>query len=156
MGYTASIPIPDLTVKHFNRKEALCVGATRLFALLPLCILVFIMSKLIQGGAGTVTWGFLSEVPKNGMTEGGIFPCIFGTLAITLLMIAMALPLGIGAAIYLVEYAGQGLGFRVIRAAVNNLAGVPSIIFGLFGVGFFILFVGRNIDHVLRSGLLFG
>jgi len=156
MTHAISIPVPDLAVGHFNWKEAVCVGATRFFAFLPLCILVFVMSKIVQRGAGTVTWEFLTQIPAEGMTAGGIFPCIFGTIAITLLMILMALPLGIGAAVYLVEYAGQGLGFRIIRAAVNNLAGVPSIIFGLFGVGFFILFVGRNLDHVLQSGLLFG
>jgi phosphate transport system permease protein len=114
------------------------------------------MGKIALAGAGVVNREFLTQAPVEGMTEGGIFPCIFGTLVITALMIFIALPLGIAAAIYLVEYAGQGLFFRVIRAAVNNLAGVPSIIFGLFGVGFFVLFVGRNIDHILRTGLLFG
>jgi phosphate transport system permease protein len=71
-------------------------------------------------------------------------------------MIILALPLGVASAIYLVEYAGTGFLARTIRAAVNNLAGVPSIVFGLFGVGFFILFLGRNIDKVLQTGLLFG
>jgi phosphate transport system permease protein len=71
-------------------------------------------------------------------------------------MIVMALPLGVSSAIYLNEYAGKGRASRVIRAGINNLAGVPSIVFGLFGVGFFILFVGRNLDRVLETGLLFG
>lgn len=84
------------------------------------------------------------------------FSAIFGTVAITLLMILMALPLGVSAALYLNEYAGNGKVQRLIRAAINNLAGVPSIVFGLFGVGFFILFVGRNLDRVLQTGLLFG
>ena len=111
---------------------------------------------IVRKGAGTISWHFLTQMPLNGMTEGGIFPCIFGTLAITLLMILMALPLGVAAAIYLTEFSGRGIFFRVIRAAVNNLAGVPSIVFGLFGVGFFILFVGRGLDHVLKTGMLFG
>jgi len=156
MNPAISLAVPDLAAKPFNWKESLWIGMTRFFAFLPLGILLFVMGTIIRHGSKAITWEFLSQAPTHGMTGGGIFPCIFGTLAITLLMILMALPLGIGAAIYLVEYAGQGLVFRVIRAAVNNLAGVPSIIFGLFGVGFFILFVGRNLDHVLKTGLLFG
>ncbi|HEX5033532.1 MAG TPA: phosphate ABC transporter permease PstA [bacterium] len=121
-------------------------------ALAVLFILAFIFGK----GAGTISWEFLTTAPSQGMTHGGIFPAIFGTVAITLLMILMALPLGVASAIYLNEYAGRSRGARVIRAAINNLAGVPSIVFGLFGVGFFILFVGRNLDRVLQTGLLFG
>jgi phosphate transport system permease protein len=117
---------------------------------------VGILAVIIGNGIGSITWEFLSTAPSDGMTHGGIFPAIFGTICITLLMILMVLPLGVGAAIYLVEYAGGGLGPRIIRAAVNNLAGVPSIVFGLFGLGFFILFVGRNLDRVLQTGLLFG
>ncbi len=128
----------------------------RVFALIPISALSFIMYMIIRKGAGAVTWQFLTQAPLEGMTHGGIFPCIFGTLAITLMMILMALPLGVASAIYLVEFAGPGLFFRITRAAVNNLAGVPSIVFGLFGVGFFILFVGRSLDHVLKTGLLFG
>ncbi|MFA5167102.1 MAG: phosphate ABC transporter permease PstA [Candidatus Omnitrophota bacterium] len=128
----------------------------RVFAFIPIGALSFVLFMIIQKGAGTITWQFLTQSPLDGMTHGGIFPCIFGTLAITLLMILMALPLGVAAAIYLVEFAGQGLFFRVTRAAVNNLAGVPSIVFGLFGVGFFILFIGRNLDKVIQTGLLFG
>ncbi|MCM8775432.1 MAG: phosphate ABC transporter permease PstA [Candidatus Omnitrophica bacterium] len=156
MNGTTTLSIPNLRFQPTDWIESLWNGLLRLFAIIPLCVLVFILGKIFSNGAETITWEFLSKTPVQGMTEGGIFPCIFGTISITLLMILMALPLGVGAAVYLVEYAGQGFWVRMIRAAVNNLAGVPSIIFGLFGVGFFILFVGRNIDHVLRTGLLFG
>lgn len=132
--------------------EGLCRGCALLVCLAVLAILGFIFVK----GAGTISWEFLSTAPSDGMTHGGIFPAIFGTVAITLLMIVMALPLGVAAAVYLNEYAGRGRGARFIRAAINNLAGVPSIVFGLFGVGFFVLFVGRNLDRVLQTGLLFG
>ncbi|MCE9626059.1 MAG: phosphate ABC transporter permease PstA [Deltaproteobacteria bacterium] len=132
--------------------EGLCRGCALLVCGLVVVILGFIFSK----GAKTISWEFLSTAPSQGMTHGGIFPAIFGTLAITLLMIVMALPLGVAAAVYLNEYANRGRAARVIRAAINNLAGVPSIVFGLFGVGFFILFVGRNLDKVLHTGLLFG
>ncbi|MFA7001119.1 MAG: phosphate ABC transporter permease PstA [Candidatus Omnitrophota bacterium] len=128
----------------------------RVFTLIPLLVLVYIFTKIYRQGAHAVTWEFLTAAPSGGMLEGGIFPCIFGTLMVTLLMILIALPLGICAAIYLVEYGGSGALVGWIKAAVNNLAGVPSIVFGLFGVGFFILFVGRNLDHLLQTGLLFG
>ncbi len=156
MNGTVPLTFPDLRTQHSNWGEKIAVFVLRLFALIPLLALSFILFKIFSLGAGRLNWEFLTQAPVEGMTQGGIFPCIFGTLSITLLMIFMALPLGVGAAIYLVEYAGQGLLFRMIRAAVNNLAGVPSIVFGLFGVGFFILFVGRNLDQVLKTGLLFG
>lgn len=156
MAFTNVFSAADLKTTKTDWKEGLLLISMRFLAAIPLCVLIYILSQLIMEGYHVITWEFLFAVPKEGMTEGGIFPCIFGTLAITLMMIMIALPLGIGAAIYLVEYAGQGPAFRVIRAAVNNLAGVPSIIFGLFGVGFFILFVGRNMDQVLKTGMLFG
>ncbi len=132
--------------------EGLCRGLTLLTAF----ALIAILAIIVGNGASVITWEFLSSAPTDGMAHGGIFPAIFGTICITLLMLLMVLPLGVGAAIYLVEYAGRGLGPRIIRAAVNNLAGVPSIVCGLFGLGFFILFVGRNLDRVLQTGLLFG
>jgi phosphate transport system permease protein len=128
----------------------------RSLAGLTCAIVLTILALITVNGIGVISVEFLTGEPTHGMAAGGIFPAIFGTLCITLLMVVMALPLGVGAAIYLVEYAGKGLAPRIIRAAVNNLAGVPSIVFGLFGLGFFILFVGRNLDRVLQTGLLFG
>ena len=156
MSEALLLTLPKLTAQRVRWSEILSDVLVRFFALIPLSALGFIMFMIVRKGAGTVTWQFLTQAPLNGMTEGGIFPCVFGTLAITLLMILMALPLGVAAAIYLTEFSGRGFFFRVIRAAVNNLAGVPSIVFGLFGVGFFILFVGHNLDKVLKTGLLFG
>jgi phosphate transport system permease protein len=128
----------------------------RSFTLISMIALILILGVLFLKGSQVITWEFLTSEPLDGMTRGGIFPAIFGTISVTLLMIILALPLGVASAIYLVEYAGTGFLARTIRAAVNNLAGVPSIVFGLFGVGFFILFLGRNIDKVLQTGLLFG
>ncbi len=156
MSGSLTITVPDLKIKESRWGEILLEALVRLFALAPLCALAFILVKIFQNGHKAISLEFLTQPPIEGMTQGGIFPCVFGTLVVTILMIAMALPLGVGSAIYLVEYAGEGFLFRIIRAAVNNLAGVPSIVFGLFGVGFFVLFVGRNIDHVLQTGLLFG
>jgi len=89
---------------------------------------------------------FITEDPREANTEGGIFPAIFGTVMMVLLMSVMVTPLGVIAALYLREYAKQGVLIRTIRIAVNNLAGVPSIVYGVFGLGFFVYFLGGNID----------
>jgi phosphate transport system permease protein len=92
-------------------------------------------------------WNFLSLEPREANTEGGIFPAIFGTFVMTLLMSIAVVPFGVVAAIYLREYAKQGVAVRSVRIAVNNLAGVPSIVFGVFGLGFFVYFVGGTMDR---------
>jgi phosphate transport system permease protein len=91
-------------------------------------------------------WSFVSEDPREANTEGGIFPAIFGTVLMTLVMSLMVTPFGVVAAIYLREYARQGWMVRFVRIAVNNLAGVPSIVFGVFGLAFFVYIVGARID----------
>jgi phosphate transport system permease protein len=92
-------------------------------------------------------WEFVSEQPREANTEGGIFPAIFGTVLMVLIMSVIVTPFGVIAAVYLREYARQGTMTRIIRIAVNNLAGVPSIVFGMFGLGFFVYFVGAGIDR---------
>ena len=89
---------------------------------------------------------FLSQDPREANTEGGIFPAIFGTVMMVLLMSLLVTPFGVIAAVYLREYAKQGAFVRLIRIAVNNLAGVPSIVYGVFGLGFFVYFIGGNLD----------
>ncbi|MGH1432670.1 MAG: phosphate ABC transporter permease PstA [Neptuniibacter sp.] len=91
-------------------------------------------------------WEFLSDDPREANTEGGIFPAIYGTVLMVLIMSVMVTPFGVVAAVYLREYAKQGFVTRVIRIAVNNLAGVPSIVYGVFGLGFFVYFLGGHID----------
>ncbi len=91
-------------------------------------------------------WEFVSDEPREANTEGGIFPAIFGTVMMVLLMSVLVTPAGVVAAVYLREYAKQGFVVRLIRIAVNNLAGVPSIVYGVFGLGFFVYFLGGNID----------
>ncbi len=131
-------------------------GLCRGIAFLVILALIAILVRVIISGATVINPGFLLKKPMEGMTAGGIFPAIFGTICITILMIIMAIPAGIAAAIYLIEYTGKGFLSRIIRASINNLAGVPSIVFGLFGVGFFILFIGRGIDRAFGFPLLFG
>lgn len=97
---------------------------------------------------------FLSEDPREANTEGGVYPAIFGTVLMVLLMSIMVTPFGVVAAVYLREYAKQGVITRTIRIAVNNLAGVPSIVYGVFGLGFFVYGVGEQIDHLFFEAAL--
>ena len=100
------------------------------------------------GHYGKNLWHFLSGDPREANTEGGIFPAIFGTVLMVLLMTILVTPLGVIAAIYLREYASQGAVTQIVRISVNNLAGVPSIVYGVFGLGFFVYFLGGNIDQL--------
>ncbi|OUS39777.1 phosphate ABC transporter, permease protein PstA, partial ['Osedax' symbiont bacterium Rs2_46_30_T18] len=93
-------------------------------------------------------WEFVSEDPREANTEGGIFPAIFGTVMMVILMSIMVTPFGVVAAVYLSEYAKQGFTTRLIRIAVNNLAGVPSIVYGVFGLGFFVYMLGGSLDQL--------
>ncbi len=97
---------------------------------------------------GARFWDFMSGYPREANTEGGIFPAIFGTVMMVFIMSIVVTPFGVLAAIYLREYAKQGPVTRVVRISVNNLAGVPSIVFGVFGLGFFVYFLGGNIDQL--------
>jgi len=94
-------------------------------------------------------WEFVSAAPRESNTEGGIFPAIFGTVLMVFLMAAVVAPFGVLAAVYLREYAKEGLLVRSVRIAVNNLAGVPSIVFGVFGLGFFVYLIGGSIDQLV-------
>jgi phosphate transport system permease protein len=99
-------------------------------------------------------WEFVSGEPRESNTEGGVFPAIFGTVMMVMIMSVLVTPLGVLAAFYLREYARQGPFVSAVRIAVNNLAGVPSIVFGVFGVGFFIYFVGGGIDRLFFAEAL--
>jgi phosphate transport system permease protein len=123
---------------------------TGLAAALVLAMLGLIVLDVLRGGLGRLSWAFLSTAPSDGMTAGGIFPAIYGTAALTLLMTVVVLPVGVITAVYLHEYAPRDSRLAaLVRIAVVNLAGVPSIVFGLFGLGFFIQFVGRGLDRAL-------
>ncbi|MBI3292500.1 MAG: phosphate ABC transporter permease PstA [Elusimicrobia bacterium] len=131
------------------------LSLTGLACALIVAMLVVILGNIVYVGWGHLSWEFLTQVPRAGMTQGGIYPAIFGTAALVLLMTLAVLPLGVMTAIYLQEYAPQGSRWvPLVRLAVQNLAGVPAIVFGLFGLGFFVSFVGREIDHFLYGGRL--
>jgi phosphate transport system permease protein len=99
-------------------------------------------------------WEFVTGEPRESNTEGGIFPAIFGTVLMTVLMSIAVVPFGVLAALYVREYARRGFFVRCVRIAVNNLAGVPSIVFGVFGLGFFVYLVGGSIDRIFYPELL--
>ncbi|HUL59928.1 MAG TPA: phosphate ABC transporter permease PstA [Anaeromyxobacteraceae bacterium] len=130
-------------------------AATGAAAALAIGLLAVILWDVGRGGWARLSWEFLVSAPREGMTEGGIFPAIYGTALMTLLMTVAVLPVGVLTAVYLHEYAPPASRLAgLVRAAVTNLAGVPSIVFGLFGLGFFIQFVGRAMDRALNGGEL--
>lgn len=118
-------------------------------------LLWLIVGNIAVNGVGVIRWEFLTQPPRTGMTEGGILPAIVGTVAVSLLTIAFSVPLGMFAAIYLNEYASPGKLTRVIRLSIRNLSGVPSIVYGLFGVALFVqmLHLGTSL---LSAGLTLG
>ena len=122
---------------------------------LVLAVLLILLYDIGSKGAGSISWEFLSKPPRRGMTEGGIFPAIFGTFLVTIVTAVLAIPLGMFTAIYLNEYARQGRLTRLIRLSIRNLSGVPSIVYGLFGV---ILFVNifKFGTSILSAGLTLG
>ena len=136
-------------------KDGLAKSLTGLTVLVIVMISVVILGIVIAGGWKSLSWEFLTQFPKDGMTRGGIFPAIVGTALMTIIMTIAAVPFGVITAIYLAEYASERSVFaKTIRFAVKTLAVVPSIIFGLFGLGFFIKFIGLNIDNLFFGGEL--
>jgi phosphate transport system permease protein len=136
-----------------NVKDTIVEGITGFSVLLIIFIIVSILAITIVGGWPNLNWTFLSEFPKDGMTKGGIFPAIVGTAVMTIIMAIAAVPFGVITAIYLAEYANEkSVVAKTIRFAVKTLAVVPSIIFGLFGLGFFISFIGKNMDSLINGG----
>jgi len=115
-------------------------------------IVFFIFLDIIWKGLPVISWTFLTEFPRQGGTEGGIFPAIVGTFLLVLGTVIVALPFGVASAIYLSEYAKQNKVTKVLRLAIVTLAGVPSIVFGLFGLGFFVIFL--NFGTSIISGSL--
>ena len=147
--------------QHFRRCKidvgsVFFTGLTGLATFIILAILAAILGNILYHGSGAFSWRFISGGTESDMFDvdkAGVFPMIFGTTALVFLMTIFVVPVGVITAIYLTEYAPNSSPVtRFIRGAVNNLAGVPSIVFGLFGLGFFINFVGKNMDRMLTDG----
>ena len=128
--------------KRKKRSQQLAFGLFRLTSLLVVAILVWILGFIIVKGIGVISWEFLTGMPRNGMTAGGILPSIVGTLCLTLGSIVIAFPLGILSGIYISEYTRDNWLVKLIRIMTNNLSGVPSIVFGLFGMALFVNTLG--------------
>ena len=118
-------------MKKSQTDQLIGFSVLRLCVSLVIFILVIILYDILSKGHGVISWSFLSTMPKNGMMEGGILPAIVGTFVVTIISAVLAVPLGIGCAIFLNEYARDGKLTRLIRMSIRNLSGVPSIVYGL-------------------------
>ena len=146
----------DTTLAPYTLKDkssgVIPKGLTLAAVFIVVTILAVILLNVILGGIGAVNWRFLTHPPENGMESGGIFPAIFGTVAMVMIMVIAVVPVGVLTAVYLHEYTRpDSIVTRLIRIAINNLAGVPSIVFGLFGLGFFVGFLGAGIDSIFYA-----
>lgn len=130
-------------------------GLFRVSAAINGVALLIIVYFLVTRGWRAISWTFLTQAPMDSMTKGGILPCIVGTLCLSLGAIAIALPIGVASAIYLHEYAKPGKAVRIIRLGINNLAGVPSVVFGLFGLAFFVVYLKMGVS-ILAGALTLG
>lgn len=141
--------------KGADIKGKLIIGITQLAVVTIITVLFIILGIIIYEGREKFSWEFITSFPTNGMTEGGIFPALIGTFILVVVMSIAAVPFGTITAIYLTEYAKENSKFAAaVRFSVRTLAVVPSIIFGLFGLGFFIQFVGGGVDKAFNGGEL--
>lgn len=142
-------------MKAANVKQFVGFGVFRICFFLVILALAIILGDIVTKGGGVISWEFLSAMPRKGMTEGGIYPAIVGTFFVTIITALLSIPLGVGSAIYLNEYAQNGKLTRLIRMSIRNLSGVPSIVYGLFGVVLFVQMFKLG-TSILSTGLTLG
>jgi len=130
-------------------------GLFKLSAAINGTALLVVVYFLVARGWRAINWTFLTQPPIDSMTKGGILPCIVGTVCLSLGAIVVALPIGVASAVYLHEYARPGRMVRIIRLGINNLAGVPSVVFGLFGLAFFVVYLEMGVS-ILAGSLTLG
>jgi len=138
-----------------RRSQSLAFWSFRLISLSVVLILVAILLFIVVRGLPAMSWGFLTEMPKDGMTKGGIYPAIIGTLYLVGGSMLFAFPIGVLSGIYINEYRRDGMMKRFIKLMTNNLAGIPSIVFGLFGMSLFVNTLGFG-DSILAGSLTLG
>jgi phosphate transport system permease protein len=138
-----------------NITQTIGFGLIALCTVLTLFFLGAIIYFIAVRGIGVISWQFLTDVPRKAMTEGGVAPAIVGTFYLTIGAILFALPLGLACAIYLNEYSPKGFVVNIIRMSINNLAGVPSVVFGLFGLALFVKFFKFGVS-ILSGSLTLG
>ncbi len=137
----------SITMRRKNFQQKFFYILLLITAIIVVAFVLGIVLYLIIKGASAITWEFLSQKPSAGMREGGILPAILGTVYLIIGTIIISLPIGVFSAIYLNEYASQNKLTNIVRMSIVNMAGVPSVVYGLFGLGFFVLFLkfGRSI-----------
>lgn len=142
-------------VKVKRRNQNIAFGIFSFISYSIVALLFVILAFIVVKGIGVISWEFISAMPKDGMTSGGIFPAIVGTLCLVLVSMVFAFPVGVLAALYMNEYVKEGWVKKIIKQMTNNLAGVPSIVFGLFGMSLFVNKLGFG-DSILAGGLTLG
>ncbi len=144
-------------MKLLNKKTSALLGMRFLgfCTILVVAFILLVLADIAYKGAGVLSWDFIFSIPRKGMTEGGIYPAIAGTTMVTIITAIFSIPVGIATAIYLNEYAKDNFLTNILRASIRNLASIPSIIYGLFGVALFVeaLHLGSS---VVSSGLTLG
>ncbi len=144
MSTTPLNKMPDPAYRF--RKQAFMFGMLRFSAVINVLALIGICAFLVINGLPALSWEFVSQFPRNMMTEGGILPCIIGTIILAVGAMVISFPIGVASAIWLNEYGSRSPFARYIRLGVNNLAGVPSVVFGLFGLAFFVTYLGMGVS----------
>jgi phosphate transport system permease protein len=135
--------------------QAVVFNLLRMAAVINAAALVVVVGYVVYRGYSAISWSFLTMAPENMMTEGGIWPCIVGTVGLSLGAMLFAFPVGVASGIYLSEYAKPGKTLRLVRIGINNLAGVPSVVFGLFGLAFFVIYLKIGVS-LLAGALTLG
>lgn len=135
-----------------NKVAMVLISVISTIVVIPIVLVIVLV---FWRGIPALSWEFLTQPPRNGMTEGGIMPALLGTVILTFVTAIATFPLAIAAAIYLAEYAGDNRLTRAVRMAIVNLAGIPSIVYGLFGLGMFVLFLGMG-TSILAGALTLG
>ena len=138
-------------VKRARAVEAAAKFVTGACLMFTVLATVAIIGIIVWRGAGSISWEFIFGMPKKNMTAGGIWPAIYGTIMLTLGTALFALPLGVAAGVYLAEYAKRGAGTRVVRLSIANMAGVPSIVYGLFGLSLFVIVMRLGVSLLAGS-----
>lgn len=140
---------------NVRTEQTIAVSVLFFCTVLVVLPVLIILGIIVAKGVSAISFEFLFEMPRNGMTAGGIFPAILGTLYLVLGAVMFAVPLGVLSAIYLVEYSRESRVSRLIKLAIVNLAGVPSVVYGLFGLGIFVVFLGFGAS-ILSGSLTLG
>ncbi|MEO6904355.1 MAG: phosphate ABC transporter permease PstA [Bacteroidia bacterium] len=149
------IDVEASLAKSKKRNQAIAFAIIRILSYSIVAILFIILSFIVYKGFSVISWDFITKMPEDGMTKGGIYPAIIGTLCLVTGSMVFAFPIGVLAAIYMNEYVKDGIIKKIIKQMTNNLAGVPSIVFGLFGMTLFVNKLGFG-DSILAGSLTLG